>query len=179
MQSLLGMVKMRAEVRNGLPTAGLGDEAPAPQRPRRWGVLQRLGLVSLMAVVTTVVWTGSPLFALWVGSRVQGTGPPSMAAVGTAAVTLGAVSLVLVRVLAILERTYNRLVGRRRAVRQHVAWLRSLRGERPHEEGPHGSLSPLEVVLVASVVIAVIAFEIWFVFFAGSPISTTAGTPAS
>ena len=94
-----------------------------------------------MAVVTTVVWTGSPLFALWFGSRVQGTGPPSMAAVGTVAVTLGAVSLVLVRVLAILERTYNRLVGRRRAVRQHVAWLRSLRGERPHEEGPTAAFS--------------------------------------
>jgi hypothetical protein len=173
------MVKVLAEVRNGPPTAGRRDEAPAPQRSGRWRPLQRLGLVSLMAVVTTVVWTGSPLFALWVGSRVQGTGPPSMAAVGTVAVTLGAVSLVLVRVLASLERTYNRLVGRRRGVRRHVAWLRSLRGERPHEEGVHGSLSPLEVVLVASVVIAVIAFEIWFFFFAGSPISSTAGTPAS
>jgi hypothetical protein len=168
-----------AEVRNGPPTAGLGAGVPSPQRPGRWRLLQRLGLVSLMAVVTTVVWTGSPLFALWVGSRVQGKGPPSMAAVGTVAVTLGAVSLVLVKVLASLERTYNRLVGRRRGVRQHVAWLRSLRGERPHEEGLHGSLSPLEVVLVASVVIAVIAFEIWFFFFAGSPISPSAGTPAS
>ena len=132
MQPLLGMVKMRAEVRNGPPTAGPGDEAPAPQRPRRWSPPTAGTRLAHLAVVTTVVWTGSPLFALWVGSRVQGTGPPSMAAVGTVAVTLGAVSLVLVRVLAILERTYNRLVGRRRAVRQHVAWLRSLRGERPH-----------------------------------------------
>ena len=170
---------MSQEVRNGPQTAGRGNEAQAPHRPGRRGLLQRLGLVSLMAVVTTVVWTGSPLFALWVGSRVQGTGPPSMAAIATVALTLGGVSLVLVRALASHERTYNRVVGRRPGVRRHVAWLRSLRGERPHEEGRHGTLSPLEVVLVASIVLAVIAFEIWFFFFAGSPISSTAGTPAS
>jgi hypothetical protein len=102
-----------------------------------------------------------------------------MEAIATVAVTLGLVSLVLVRVLALLEHTHNRLVGRRPGVRRHVAWLRSLRGERPHEQGIHGTLSPLEITLVASVVVAVAAFEIWFFFFSGSPISSTAGTTSS
>jgi len=138
--------------------------------------LKRTGLVALMAVVTLNVWTGSPLFAVWVGSRVQGTGPPSMAAIAAVAATLGVVSFVLVQILARVEQVYNRVSGRRPGVRQHVPWLRSLRGERPEEQGSRGRLSPLEILLVGSVVLAVAAFEIWFFFYSGSPIAGSSGT---
>lgn len=124
-----------------------------------------------MAVVTLNVWTGSPLFALWVGSRVQGTGPPSMGALFAVAATLAVVSLCLVKLLATLEHTHNRISGRRPTVRRQVPWLRSLRGERPHEHGTvGGTLSALDAMLVASVVLAALAFEIWFFFYSGSPI---------
>jgi hypothetical protein len=66
-----------------------------------------------MAVVATNIWTGGPLLALWIGSRVQGAGPPNMAAVAVAAVSLGAVSYVLVRLLARLDDAYGRRTGRR------------------------------------------------------------------
>jgi hypothetical protein len=127
-------------------------------------------LVALMGVLTLNIWTGSPLLALWIGSRVQGPGPPSMAAVFVVAVTMVAVSLVLLKALAAVEQSYERLTGQSGRVRQHVPWLRSMRGERPHELEREHHLAPLEIVLVASVMTATAVFEVWFFFFSGSPI---------
>ena len=140
-----------------------------------WVRAKRVGLVCAMSLSTINIWTGGPLFALWVGSRVQSGGPPSMAAVGVVAVVLGAVSVGLVRLLAILDAAYDRLTGRGSQVRRHVPWLRSMRGERPHEYRRARDLSPLEVILIVSVVVAVVAFEIWFFFFSGSPIDQRSG----
>jgi hypothetical protein len=121
-------------------------------------------------VLTLNIWTGSPLLALWIGSRVQGQGPPSMTAVFVVAVTMVALSLVLLKALAAVEESYARLTGQSGRVRQHVPWLRSMRGERPHELEREHHLAPLEIVLVASVMMATVVFEVWFFFFSGSPI---------
>ncbi len=138
--------------------------------------VRRLGLLSAMAVTTVNIWTGSPLMALWVGSRVQGgTGTTSMGAVAAVAVTMAALSLLLIRLLGTLQVAYDRLTGSRRAVRRHVPWLRSMRGERPHEQPEGVRPSPLEWMMIVSVVIVVIAFEVWFFFFSGSPIDQRSG----
>ena len=34
------------------------------------------------------IWTGSPLFALWVGSRLQGSGPPKMSSIAAVVIVL-------------------------------------------------------------------------------------------
>jgi hypothetical protein len=128
-----------------------------------------------MAVVATNIWTGGPLLALWIGSRVQGQGPPSMDAVAAAAVSLGVISYVLVRLLARLDIAYGRLTGRHSTVSRHVPWLRSMRGERPHPQQHARELSPLEVVLVVSVVVVVALFEVWFFFYSPSPIDQRSG----
>jgi hypothetical protein len=61
-------------------------------------------------------------------------------------------------------------------VGRHVPWLRSMRGERPHYEKQRArDLSPLEVILIVSVVAAVVVFEIWFFFFSGSSIDQRSG----
>jgi hypothetical protein len=137
--------------------------------------IERIGLVVAMALATINIWTGGPLFALWCGSRVQGDGPPKMSAVFVVALVLGAVSLLLVRVLAALDAVYGRITGRSTRVRQHVPWLRSMRGERPHEHATDKTLSPLELLLVVSVVICVVLFELWFFFFSTSPIDGRSG----
>ena len=42
---------------------------------------KRFGLAALMAFLALNIWTGSPLLALWIGSRVQGENTqPSMGA---------------------------------------------------------------------------------------------------
>jgi hypothetical protein len=153
---------------------GAGDPAAA-----RGGLLrraERVALVCAMSLTTINIWTGGPLFALWCGSRVQSGGPPSMAAVGVVAVVLAGVSYGLVRLLAVFDSAYDRLTGRGSRVRRHVPWLRSMRGERPHHDKQHArDLSPLELVLIVSVVVAAVAFEVWFFFFSGSPIDQRTG----
>ena len=149
------------------------------QAPRPGGVrlrVKRVALVCAMSLTTINIWTGGPLLALWAGSRVQSGGPPSMAAVGVVAVVLGAVSYGLVRLLALFDLIYDRLTGRGSQVSRHVPWLRSMRGERPHDDKRRArDLSPLEWILIVSVVVAVIAFEVWFFFFSGSPIDQRSG----
>jgi hypothetical protein len=136
---------------------------------------ERIGLVCAMAVVTSNIWTGGPLLALWIGSRVQGSGPPSMAAVAAAAVSLGVISYALVRLLARIDSAYGRLTGKHSTVSRHVPWLRSMRGERPHPQHHVRELSPLEVVLVVSVVVVIALFEVWFFFYSPSPIDQRSG----
>jgi hypothetical protein len=138
--------------------------------------VRRIALVCVIAITTLNLWTGGPLLAVWVGSRVQGSGPPDMAAIGVVALTLGVVSYVLVRALARLDAVYGRLAGRQSTVSRHVPWLRSMRGERPHDENQHArELSPLEVILIASVVLVIVLFEVWFFFYSGSSIDQQSG----
>jgi hypothetical protein len=138
--------------------------------------LKRVGLLSGMALATVNIWTGSPLLALWIGSRaVTGSGQATLAAIAVVAIVLAAMSLLLIRVLGTLQSYYDELTGQKRSVRRHTPWLRSSRGERPHEQPEGVRPSPVEWMLIASVVIVVTAFEIWFFFYSGSPIDQRSG----
>src|SRR3954452_15031295 len=95
--------------------------------------LERVGLMVAMVIVTLNIWTGGPLLALWIGSRFQPSEGPSMLAVSVAAISLGVISYLLVRLLARIDAVYARVTGRPTTVGRHVPWLRSMRGERPHE----------------------------------------------
>jgi hypothetical protein len=144
-------------------------------RPRGRSRLKRLGLATLIALASMNLWTGGPLFALWVGSRVQGSGPPTMTAVIVVTIVLAAVSLTLVRLIAALQRSYDDYTGRRATVRSHTPWLRSMRGERPAYPGEKPRLTAPERILVLVAVLAVAAFEVWFFFYSGSPIDQRSG----
>jgi hypothetical protein len=156
-------------------TRQAGDGGPRPPGGRWVLRLKRVGMVSLMSVVTMNVWTGSPLMALWIGSRASTAGLPIMAAFAVVGLSMVAISLSLVKVLGVLGAAYDQMVGRKPAVRRQLPWMRSMRGERPHEQGAEYRLTALEKVLVASVMAAVVAFEIWFFFFSGSPIDQRSG----
>ena len=138
--------------------------------------LKRAGLLAAMTAATMNVFTGAPLLALWIGSRAQGASQqPTMAPVALVAVTMGVFGFVLVRLLRYLGSAYDRLTGRRATIRAHVPWLRSLRGERPHEAGDDYSLSALEIILCAMVIVAFAAFEYWFFFESCSSIDQRCG----
>jgi hypothetical protein len=87
-----------------------------------------------------------------------------MAAVGATIGVLIVVTFVLYRVLAHLNARYNRLIGRV-APRQQAVWLKPMSGERRSIEVKR-PLSAVERIVVGSAVIAVLALEIWFFFFA-------------
>jgi hypothetical protein len=136
---------------------------------------RRVGLLTAMSVVSVNVWTGSPLLALWIGSRVVSGSETTMAAILVVAACLMLFSLLLIKALSLLQVSYDEVAGRKRAIRRHTPWLRSMRGERPHEVPEGVQPTPLERILVVMVVIAVAAFEIWFFFFSGSPIDQRSG----
>jgi len=148
------------------------------KRPHLFRVrMERVGLVAGMAVASLNIWTGAPLAGLWVGSRLAGEGGIWMPAVAAIVITIFAIAFVLLRLLAVMSNRYDTLSGRRSQVRQHVPWLRPMSGERPH--GVPGaepvSLTALEYVLVAGVIVCFLLFEVWFFFFSTSPIDARSG----
>lgn len=98
-----------------------------------------------------------------------------MAAVGVVALLLAAFSAALVKLLSHLDGVHRRMTGRSSTVHRHVPWLRSMRGERPHGHAGANEFSPSEVILIASVVLVVVLFEIWFFFYSPSPIDLRSG----
>jgi hypothetical protein len=132
--------------------------------------LQRALILAAMAVVAVNIWTGSPLLALWVGSRLQGTSGLSMGAVFAVVVVMAATSFALVKLLGSLGARHDRLMGIPPGPRQQLPWLRSLSGERTRDQRRRARISALDVILVGMVLIAALAFEVWFFFFSGSPI---------
>src|SRR3954468_16718282 len=121
-----------------------------------------------MGVVTLNIWTGAPLLGLWVGSRVAPESGISMLAFLVVAVVIGATAWLLLRALGHLQAAHARLAGRPVARRQ-TTWLRAMSGERsPSRGGEAPPMTAADYVVVAMVVLAVAAFEVWFFFFAGS-----------
>src|SRR3712207_6413415 len=130
--------------------------------------VKRVALVSASALAAVNIWTGAPLLAVWIGSQVAGSSGLSMGAVFLVLVVLAAACLGLTAALGWLSARYDELTGRPAAARRTSPWLRSMRGEREQEARRRAGISPVERVLVVSVVLAVLAFEVWFFFFAGS-----------
>ena len=131
--------------------------------------LKKVSLVAASALCTINMWTGAPLFAVWVGSKVQGNlNNLSMTAVFSVIAVLAALVFLLAWILTWLNAKYDQLTGRPPAARQTSPWLRSMRDEREADTRAKFGISPVERVVVISVVLAVLAFEAWFFFFAGS-----------
>src|SRR4051794_8928552 len=130
--------------------------------------LARIGLAALTAILSVNLWTGAPLFAIWVGSRVQNGTGLTMSAVGVVIGVLAVLVTLLVLALVRVEAAYKALSGEP-LQRRTSPWLRSLRDERP-ELAVRRKLDGFEKALVIAVVLGVAASEIWFYFFAGSSI---------
>jgi hypothetical protein len=129
---------------------------------------KRILLVSAMALVGLNLWTGSPLLAIWIGSRVEANiGALSMTAVGAVLLALAVQSVILTLLLGRLEQAYDRLTGRTQRMRRS-SWLKSLSGERGRTAAQRGPSAPVERVVVIMVVAAVLMFEVWFFVFAKS-----------
>jgi hypothetical protein len=148
--------------------------AATDTEPRPGHTIRRVLLGALTALLSVNLWTGSPLLAVWLGSRVEkAIGSLSMAAVGVVILALAVQSLVLLRILAALNRSYDELLGRE-ATRYQAPWLKSLGAERKDTAAAKHPLGTVEKFVIASVVVAVCGFEVWFFFFAGSSLPNTA-----
>src|SRR5687767_4712617 len=113
--------------------------------------LKRMALVAGSALVSINLWTGGPLFALWVGSKVQNSfSSPKMEAVAATVVVLAIVVFGGAMALSWLNARYDQLVGRRPEPRRRYPWLESMRGERQREIRRERGINPIERVVVIS-----------------------------
>ena len=105
-------------------------------------------VVLIMVMGSLVLWLGTPLLWLWIGSQIEASTSSLGAAIG--ATFLGAV-LTIILVAAILARLSNvyraNSVARGRSDPGHVV---------------------LEMVLVVSAGVSLVAFLVWFFFLAGA-----------
>jgi predicted secreted protein len=135
---------------------------------------KRFGLAALMAFLALNIWTGSPLLALWIGSRIQGEeSQASMGALAAVIVCLALFSVALYQALKYVMHAYQEATGTLPTVRTHAPWLRSMSGERPEVAATR--ISGTERIVVVTVLIAAVVFEVWFFFFSGSPIGGGGG----
>jgi hypothetical protein len=133
--------------------------------------LKRLLLLALMALASVNLFTGAPLFAVWVGSRVQGDAVGlSMTAVLSVVVVMALVCAALVWALNRMGAAHDALVGRAPERRQ-TPWMKPFNTGRAQTQA--GSLRALDKILVGAVVLAGLAFETWFFFFAGSSLGSS------
>jgi len=146
------------------------------QEPPPSGRLKPILLAAAMAFLALNVWTGSPLLAVWLGSKVQGEeSQPSMGAYAVVILALIAFSWGLYQLLKLVMGAYQDATGTAPTVRTHAPWLRSMRGERPDHTAAAARISGAEKIVVLTVLVAAAAFEIWFFFFSGSSIGGGGG----
>lgn len=119
-----------------------------------------------MLLAAFSLWTAIPLSWIWIGSKVSetqfpATGPYMVVAVGIV------VSIVITAwLLTRLNRLYINLTGTNRLEPMRPTWLKSMRDSAE----PVGSTTVVEAVLMGSVLLAALAFTLWFFLLAGSPI---------
>jgi hypothetical protein len=140
--------------------------------PPRFFRLKRTMLAVAAALASVNLWTGGPVFALWVGSQFQGRIESRAAGTGVSIegvlaviVVLAAVETALVRLVTKVGDAYDKLIGRpHKGRRRTTPWLRSLGGEGQKSEPDKHGVSAVERIAIVSVVACVLAFEAWLFF---------------
>jgi hypothetical protein len=130
------------------------------------------GSTAFTLVGALLIGFGVPLFWIYIASHVYGkTGAvngPVAAFIGTGIL----VSYYGLLVIAswIRGKMLAREGGRRGA---RDPWNRSMR-DTPYKPGDHRS-DPIERLFIATAIVSLIAFLVWFFFFAGAPFPTAPG----
>lgn len=137
--------------------------------PARHVRLKRVTMAAATAFLAVNIWTGAPLLALWVGSRVVGRTVLSMKAVLVVLLVLAALVFAMAVALTWLNNTYDELIGRPR-IETRASWLRSMRAESEGYIHSRVGTTALERIVMVSVTVCVITMLIWFCFLAGSPL---------
>lgn len=127
-------------------------------------------LITAMAIGSISVWVVNPLVWLWITSRLQST----QARMGPYALMLAgilATAIVGGKILVRLNRRYGEVTGTTPTVHVILPWRRSERGGRSQARETDGRLpvSVLDVVMVTSVAIAVVALVLWFLIVKPTP----------
>jgi hypothetical protein len=125
-------------------------------------------LILLMAAGSIALWLAIPVGWVYIASKLVKSSQPSMGPYLLVLVGIPVSMVVVGKLLSKLNRVYGEVTGTTPQVRVRMPWNRSMRGER---DGAHPR-TVLDVVMVASVSLALLCFGVWFFLFAGSSLPT-------
>lgn len=119
-----------------------------------------------MLLAAFSLWTAIPLSWVYIASKVSHTQFPSGGPYVVVIVGILTSVLVVAWLIGRLNDLYIRITGTNQLGPMRPTWLRSMR-----DTGPVGSsVTVVEAVLMASVMMAALALTVWFFILAGSPI---------
>jgi hypothetical protein len=138
-------------------------------------VLLGTGSTAFTLVGALLIGFGVPLFWIFVASQFYGkTGAvngPVAAFIGTG-ILVSYYGLLLIASW-VRARLLRREAGRAGRLTGRDPWNRSMR-DTPYKPGDHRS-DPVERLFVATAIVSLIAFFVWFAFFAGAPFPNSPG----
>jgi multisubunit Na+/H+ antiporter MnhC subunit len=138
-------------------------------------VLLGTGSTAFTLVGALVIGFGVPLFWIFVASQFYGkTGAvngPVAAFIGTG-ILVSYYGLLLIASW-VRARLIRRQTGQPGRLSSRDPWNRSMR-DTPYRPGDHRS-DPVERLFVATAIVSLIAFLVWFAFFAGAPFPSSPG----
>jgi small-conductance mechanosensitive channel len=125
------------------------------------------GLVFVaMLIAAFSLWTAIPLTWVYIASKVSHTQFPSGGPYAVVIVGIVVSVVVVAWLIGRLNDLYIRITGTNRLQPIRPTWLRSMRDAAPLQN----SVTVVEAVLMASVMLAALALTVWFFLLAGSPI---------
>ena len=126
-------------------------------------------LVVLMAIGSVGLWLVIPIAWIYGISHTVKSTQPTLGPYVLILIGVPTTMFIVGKLLYRLNGVYERMTGQDSEVRVQMPWHRSMRGERV----AHRRTTVLELVMILSVSIALVAFGIWFFFFAGSSLPNT------
>jgi hypothetical protein len=133
-------------------------------RPAR-GIAAGFVFVAMLLAAFSL-WTAIPLSWVYIGSKLSETQFPSGGPYAIVAIGIVISILFVAWLIGRLNDLYVRITGTNRLGPIRPGWMKSMRDTAPVQ----GSVTVVEAVLMASVMMAALALTAWFFLLAGSPI---------
>lgn len=125
------------------------------------------GLVFLaMLLAAFSLWTAIPLSWVYIASKLSQTQFPAGGPYAVVVIGILLTFLVVAWLIGRLNHLYIRITGTNRIGPIRPTWLKSMRDTAPIQS----SVTVVEAVLMASVMLAALALTLWFFLLAGSPL---------
>jgi hypothetical protein len=135
-----------------------------PQRAGK-GVAAAFVFVAMLLAAFSL-WTAIPLSWVYIASKLSETQFPSGGPYAIVAIGVLVSILFVAWLIGRLNNLYIRITGTNRLEPIRPGWLKSMRDTAPMRS----SVTVVEAVLMASVMLAMLALSLWFFLLAGSPI---------
>jgi hypothetical protein len=119
-----------------------------------------------MLLAAFSLWTAIPLSWVYIASKLSETQFPAGGPYAVVVIGILLTFLVVAWLIGRLNNLYIRITGTNRIGPIRPTWLKSMRDTAPIQS----SVTVVEAVLMASVMLAALALTLWFFLLAGSPL---------